>query len=275
MIFWFCLTAATVFLVEPVFLDSLSSIHQTKLIQGYEAKVEAAGEDIGQMKEQARSYNEDLYAQRRSVPFTYQGEDVTDERYESTLDFGGGTMAYITYPSLGIFLPVVHGTLSSDLEYAAGHIYGTSLPVGGESTHAVIAGHTGLPEAKLFTPLIDAAEGDLFIISLMGEELTYQVDHIEVVWPEDEDAFLQIEEGRDLVTLYTCTPYGVNDHRLLVRGTRVETEEEGTVTETMTVESRSAEAIVRTVASAAVPSDLCVWGIYDCVKTVIREKRHK
>ncbi len=266
IIFWVCLIAAVVLLLKPVFLDALSSVRQTNVISGYEIEVEAAADEQERILDDARLYNEKLFTERQHVLFTYQGEEATDDEYERQLSYGGETMASLSYPSLGIFLPVVHGTKEKDLEYAAGHMYGTSLPVGGSSVHAVIAGHTGLPEASLFTPLAKAHEGDRFYIKLMDKKLVYEVDNITIVLPEDEDAYLQIEDGMDYVTLYTCTPYGINDHRLLVRGRRIGNEEEDPAApiSAMTVEGKNKAAIAGALTAGLIPIALVAVGISDC-----------
>lgn len=130
-------------------------------------------------------------------------------------------MGYVDIPSIGVSLPIYHYTTDDVLSKGVGHLYGTSLPVGGENTHSVITGHRGLPSSKLFTDLDKVKVGDVFSIYVLGEELDYQVDQIDIVLP-DEISSLSIEPGKDLVTLVTCTPYGVNTHRLLVRGHRIE-----------------------------------------------------
>ncbi|MBP5291655.1 MAG: class C sortase [Lachnospiraceae bacterium] len=270
IIFWTCLIAAVVLLLKPIFLDALSSVKQTNVISGYEIEMEAAADEQQRILDDAKAYNEKLFELRQHVYFTYQGEEATDDDYERQLSHGTETMASISYPMLGIFLPVVHGTREKDLEYAAGHMYGSSLPVGGPSVHAVIAGHTGLPEASLFTPLAKAHEGDKFYIKIMDIKLTYEVDQINVVLPEEEDAYLQIEDGMDYVTLYTCTPYGINDHRLLVRGRRVYMDDNDDVTEssTMTVEGKNKAAIAGALTAGLVPIALIFAGISDCRRYV-------
>lgn len=149
---------------------------------------------------------------------------LTDEQrqtYENTLDITGtGSMGYVTIPRIKVKLPVYHGTSEGVLQIAAGHLAGTSLPVGGETTHAVISGHTGLPSAKLLTGLDELQKGDTFAFHVLDETYTYQVDQISVVLPSDISK-LNIESGKDYATLITCTPYGVNSHRLLVRGHRI------------------------------------------------------
>ena len=145
----------------------------------------------------------------------------------------GGVMAYVDIPKIGVYLPVEHGTSADTLEKSVGHVVGMSLPVGGASTHAVLSAHSGMASSKLFSDIDQLAEGDIFYIHVLGDTLAYQVDNIATVLPTDT-GLLQIEGGKDLVTLVTCTPFGVNTHRLLVRGHRVpytpETVEEITAT---------------------------------------------
>lgn len=142
-------------------------------------------------------------------------------------------MCYVDIPKIGVHLPVEHGMSADTLEKSVGHVVGTSLPVGGANTHAVLSAHSGMASSKLFSDIDQLAEGDIFYIHVLGDTLTYQVDNIATVLPTDT-SLLQIEDGKDLVTLVTCTPFGVNTHRLLVRGHRVpytpETAEEITAT---------------------------------------------
>ena len=156
----------------------------------------------------------------RSDPFLLSMEQETN--YYQLLDVGGtGIMGYIEIPSLQVTLPLYHGTSESVLQVAVGHLEWTSLPVGGESTHCVLSGHRGLPSARLFTDLDKMMVGDLFMLHILDETLTYEVDQILIVYPEETED-LMIQEGKDLVTLVTCTPYGINTHRILVRGHRVD-----------------------------------------------------
>jgi sortase A len=156
----------------------------------------------------------------RSNPFLLSMEQETN--YYQLLDVGGtGIMGYIEIPSLQVTLPLYHGTSESVLQVAVGHLEWTSLPVGGESTHCVLSGHRGLPSARLFTDLDKMMVGDLFMLHILDETLTYEVDQILIVYPEETED-LMIQEGKDLVTLVTCTPYGINTHRILVRGHRVD-----------------------------------------------------
>jgi sortase A len=150
-----------------------------------------------------------------------------EQEYEQVLDpFGTGMMGHIEIPKIQVSLPIYHGTSDGVLQVGVGHLEGSSLPVGGEGTHAVLSGHRGLPSASLFTDLDKLEIGDHFIIQVLKETLTYEVDQIKVIEPEDLTK-LTIEEGEDLCSLVTCTPYGINTHRLVVRGHRIPNEEDG------------------------------------------------
>lgn len=171
--------------------------------------------------EQAQNYNDIISCGHIELkdPFIYeQLDDIGD--YDSLLCMtDDGVMGFIEIPSIDLSLPIYHGTSEQILEMGAGHLQGTSLPIGGKSTHTVLTGHSGLSKAKLFSDLIELKEGDIFFLNVMGERLTYKVDQITVVLP-DELNDLYVEAEKDYCTLVTCTPYGVNTHRLLVRGIR-------------------------------------------------------
>ena len=174
-------------------------------------------EDYTAYFDAANKYNQDL--SELSFPLLDYG---ALQNYEQTLNIAGnGVMGFITINKIGVELPVYHGTAAEILNIACGHLEGTSLPVGGESTHCVLSAHRGLPHAKLFTELDKMELGDTFTITVLDRTATYQVDQIKVVRP-DEINDIQIVPGEDLCTLLTCTPYGINSHRLLVRGTRIE-----------------------------------------------------
>lgn len=213
-------------LLYPTFSDYWNSIHQTRAIATYEKSVADLDQDtFDEMWKAAREYNETLVGKKNR--FVLSEED--EELYESLLNAdGNGIMGYVEIPNIKCSLPIYHGVDDSVLQVAIGHISGSSLPVGGESTHTVISGHRGLPRAKLFTDLDKMTEGDIFILQVLGETLTYEVDQITIVEPEEVDG-LDIEEGKDYCTLITCTPYGVNSHRLLVRGHRIENMEDTSV----------------------------------------------
>ena len=167
---------------------------------------------------EAQEYNEKL-AKQDSI---FMLPEAQKKEYTKLLDISGtGIMGYIEIPSIRCSLPIYHGTEESALQIAVGHLEWSSLPVGGESTHCVLSGHRGLPSAKLFTNLDQLKEGDVFLLRVLDEVLTYEVDQILIVEPQETDS-LTIEEGKDLCTLVTCTPYGINTHRLLVRGHRIE-----------------------------------------------------
>ncbi|MCC8195520.1 MAG: class C sortase [Ruminococcus sp.] len=189
-----------------------------------EAAASLSAADYSAYLEAAQEFNE-LVAKMGSAAAYSQTDLLEEYGYYDLLDLtGSGVMGYVTIESIGVELPIYHGTSSGVLASGAGHMEGSSLPIGGESTHAVISAHRGLPSATLFTHLDDLEIGDTFTITVLGEVLTYEVDQIAIVEP-DEMEYLYIEEGKDYVTLMTCTPYGINTHRLLVRGTRVETTE--------------------------------------------------
>ena len=217
------LLAGVSLLLYPTVSDYWNARHASKAVADYTQNVQALDQDAyDELLAAAEDYNRSLLTRENSFFLTEEQQ----AQYESLLDISGtGIMGYIEIPSINVSLPIYHGTSDSVLQIAVGHLDWTSLPVGGESTHCVLSGHRGLPSAKLFTNLDQIVEGDTFIIRVLDEVLTYEVDRILIVEPEDVTA-LQIEPGKDLCTLVTCTPYGINSHRLLVRGHRVETEQE-------------------------------------------------
>lgn len=209
-------------LLYPVVSNAWNRRHQTHAIVDYDRALrELEPADYAALFARAEAYNRALLTLR--FPFT---EYDAVEGYEEALNVvGNGIMGYITIPKLQTELPIYHGTSDGVLSGAVGHLEGSSLPVGGESTHCVLSAHSGLPSAKLFTDLDALAEGDVFVLSVLDRELMYEVDQILVVEPERVEA-LYVQAGEDYCTLVTCTPYGVNSHRLLVRGHRVEAAEE-------------------------------------------------
>lgn len=212
-------------LLYPTVSNWWNSFHQTQAIADYNHVVETvAPYDKEKMLADARKYNERLAGKPQGWILT----DTEKAEYESLLDVAGtGMMGYVEVPVINVSLPVYHGVEDSVLQVAVGHIEGSSLPVGGSSTHCVISGHRGLPSAKLFSNLDQVAEGDVFMLNILGETLTYEVDQIRIVEPEELDE-LKIQAGKDFCTLVTCTPYGVNSHRMLVRGERIENIEDFT-----------------------------------------------
>ncbi|MCD7883900.1 MAG: class C sortase [Lachnospiraceae bacterium] len=194
-----------------------NSLHATQVVSNYSDAVENLDDDAyEELLEAARSYNEALAESQDGI---YLDEEEL-ETYESMLDItGDGVMGYITIEKIDVYLPIYHGTSSAVLMSGVGHIDGTSLPIGGESTHCVLSGHRGMPSALLFTNLDKLEVGDTFTLTVLDEEITYEVDLIQIVEP-NETASLYIEDGEDYCTLVTCTPYGINTQRLLVRGKR-------------------------------------------------------
>lgn len=214
-------------LLYPTVSDSWNAMHQSKAISQYVEQVEELDdEDSKRLWAEAQNYNETLL----TLPNRFVLTDAEREQYENVLDVSGtGIMGYIEIPKIDCRLPIYHGTEEAVLQIAVGHLEGTSLPVGGLGTHCVLSGHRGLPSAKLFTGLDQMELGDVFQLQVLNETLTYEVDQILVVLPEEIDA-LAIDPEQDYCTLLTCTPYGINSHRLLVRGHRIENLPEEKVT---------------------------------------------
>lgn len=218
-------------LLYPLVANQWNNHRQKQLISNYESVIsdkEAAGNiDYAAEMKKAEAYNDALLPS--ILPDSFAVADAsteTDSSYEDSLNIAGdGMMGIVEIPKIAIKLPIYHGTGDEVLQKAAGHLEGSSLPIGGESTHAVISAHRGLPSASLFTDLDQLEIGDHFLIHVLDETLCYEVDQILVVDPEDTSA-LAVEDGEDLMTLLTCTPYGVNTQRLMVRGHRVPYEEQ-------------------------------------------------
>ena len=206
-------------LLYPSVSDYWNSFHQTRAIATYSEEVaNLENEQYDELWAAAQQYNRSLTERGNA----YVLSEEQKEAYEELLDVSGlGVMGYIEIPEIDVSLPVYHGTEESVLQIAVGHLDWSSLPVGGESTHCAISGHRGLPSAKLFSDLDKLTVGDRFILRVLDETLTYEVDQIHTVLPGEMDE-LEIVEGEDYCTLVTCTPYGINTHRLLVRGHRVE-----------------------------------------------------
>lgn len=213
------LLAGVSLLLYPSLSDYWNSMHQTRAIASYAETVSQLDTaQYDEMWKAAQDYNRSLAQRETAFALT----DAQKAAYESLLDVSGlGVMGYIEIPEIDCSLPIYHGTEESVLQVAVGHLEWSSLPVGGEGTHCVLSGHRGLPSAKLFTNLDKLAVGDTFLLRVLDEVLTYEVDQILIVEPEQVDA-LGIVPGEDYCTLVTCTPYGINTHRLLVRGHRVE-----------------------------------------------------
>ena len=206
-------------LAYPTFSDWWNSFHQTRAIAGYNAAVANMNrEDFDRMWAEAEAFNR--YLSKKPGRFNLTEQEI--ETYKSILDVTGtGIMGYIDIPSIKVSLPVYHGTDEAVLQIAIGHIMGTSFPIGGEGTHSAVSGHRGLPSAKLFTDIDHLQAGDKFLLQVLDRTLTYEVDQIRIVLPQELQD-LEIYPYSDYCTLITCTPYGINTHRLLVRGHRVD-----------------------------------------------------
>ena len=207
--------------------------HQAEVHIHYQEKVEQVDNTkLIEAKELAVAYNQTILPGAQDEDsFSKEALLSASENYGSLLNLAGdGIMGYVEVPTIGVTLPIFHGTNNSTLERGVGHLLGSSLPVGGESTHSVLTAHSGMASAKMFSDLDRVKIGDIFFLDVLGEKLAYQVDQIKTVLPYDT-TFLQTEIGNDLCTLVTCTPFGVNTHRLLVRGTRIEYEEAEVIVE--------------------------------------------
>ena len=212
-----CGVAALGLLLYPLVGELLSEKYHSDIETAYTAVIADTDDvELTAQREAAEQYNAMLSG---TATITEGGASAPPLAYVQQLTVGG-VMAYVDIPKINVYLPVQHGTDADTLERAVGHVVGTSLPVGGSSTHAVLSAHSGMASSKLFSDIDQLTEGDVFYIHVLGEVLAYKVDAIHTVLPTDT-SLLQIEDGKDQVTLVTCTPFGVNTHRLLVRGHRV------------------------------------------------------
>lgn len=206
-------------LLYPSVSDYWNKMHQTRAIADYTDAVNNVDKELyEELMQKAVAYNNKL-AKKTNV---FNVGSAEYEEYLSLLDItGSGMIGYIEIPSIDVSLPIYHGTEEATLQVAVGHLEWSSLPVGGAGTHSVLSGHRGLPSARLFTDLVELEEGDIFIIQVLDQTLTYEVDQIRIVEPSDT-AEMMIRPGEDYCTLFTCTPYGLNTHRQLVRGHRID-----------------------------------------------------
>jgi len=219
---WYIFTAIALFVVAlglllyPLIGELVSEKYHSDVETTYTAAIADTDDaELTAQRQAAQQYN----AMLANATISEGGTSAPPLAYADQLTVGGA-MAYVDIPQIGVYLPVQHGTNAETLERSVGHVVGTSLPVGGESTHAVLSAHSGMASAKLFSDIDQLAEGDIFYIHVLGEVLAYEVDAVNTVLPTDT-SLLQIEDGKDFVTLVTCTPFGINTHRLLVRGHRV------------------------------------------------------
>ena len=219
------LISAIAMLLYPTVSDQYSQYVNNRRILSYNREIETVDPTANlEMLEAARAYNKSIQNTEIRDAFNEAAEETSEEYLAQLNPRGDGIMGIIEIPKIGVRLPIFHGTDDAGLTRGAGHMEGTSLPVGGENTHCGIAGHRGLPSAKLFSDLDQMQRGDVIYLNILGELLVYQVDLISVVLPHELD-YMSIIEGEDYLTLVTCTPYGVNTHRLLVRGKRARLED--------------------------------------------------
>ena len=263
-------------LLYPYIANEWNTYRQSKLMTTYEEEVESINEetpiDYSSEFARANAYNESLvpYILPDSFAIAAASEEP-DEEYMACLNLtGDGMMGYVQIPKIDVKIPIYHTVSTEVLEKAAGHLEGSSLPVGGADTHAVISAHRGLPSAALFTDLDKLKEGDHFLISVLDEVLCYEVDQVSVVEPSETEA-LKVEPGKDLATLLTCTPYGVNSHRLLVRGHRVEYVEE----EVMKEDVPLIETSLHTNYLLWVVVGLAITAVFIIVLSVVDKRRRR
>lgn len=254
-----------IILLYPTISDFWNEKRQSQAIVDYDDLiVDLTPEDYSGYFSKADSYNEKI----RNLSFPFLGHKNIADEYYGTLDVNGdGMMGYITIEKIKVQLPIYHGTSDKVLNSAVGHVEGSSLPVGGVSTHSVLSAHRGLPSAKLFTNLDKVEVGDVFTIRILDRTITYQVDQVLIVLPEETDA-LNIVPGEDYCTLVTCTPYGINTHRMLVRGTRIENIEPDRVINVITEAYQIDPLIVTPAVAAPILGLLLVY-------LIIRSSREK
>lgn len=261
-----CGVVALGLLLYPLVGELLSERYHSDIETVYTAAIEGTDKtELTAQREAAEQYN----AMLSGTAITEGGASVPPLAYAQQLTVGG-VMAYVDIPKINVYLPVQHGTDADTLEKSVGHVVGTSLPVGGSSTHAVLSAHSGMASSKLFSDIDQLAEDDMFYIHVLGEVLAYKVDAVHTVLPTDT-SLLQIEDGKDQVTLVTCTPFGINTHRLLVRGHRIP----------YTPEQATAAAVEKPAASSWTQHYLTGLGISLSVVAVagggyflMRRKRH-
>ena len=256
-------------LLYPTVSDYWNSFHQSRAIASYLEEIENI-DPVNYEREWARAehYNEALLSKPNR--FVLSDEDYAE--YETLLNLtGSGIMGYIEIPKINCSLPVYHGTDEAVLQIAVGHIEGTSLPTGGPGTHTVLSGHRGLPSARLFTDLDQMEEGDLFVIRVMDRVMTYMVDQVLIVLPEEMDG-LAIDPDEDYCTLVTCTPYGINSHRLLVRGRRTDNVEMEQIIKVVSDATQIKPILVAPVLAAPMLLVLLVWMM---ISTGRKQRRRK
>ena len=256
--------ASLAMVLYPAAGTAALTLRQIQAADSYERTV-WEGEEKERQEEwdRALEYNAELYKKQLTEPFRYMGGEAGDPVYEKML--GDRILCVLEIPAIDLTVPVVHGTGSEEMKTAAGHFYGTSLPCGGVSSHAGIAAHSGLPDARLFSDLEELKNGERFYIHVMGETHVYRIENMRTVEPQEADRFMQIEKDRDLITLYTCTPRGLNTHRLLVRGVRDPEEESRLKTDGEAAAEKVRREKTSLLSRAALKSRITLAGIALCL----------
>lgn len=264
----FLLIAGLLIFFYPNISDYVNSFSQTSGIVTYnEALSEFDTVEVEKIREAAISYNQKIFQEKDSL---YNPELIPN--YETTLNpFNDGMMGSLSIDKIGVNLPIYHGVNEGVIQKGIGHIPGTSLPIGGTSTHAILSTHSGLPQARLFTDLHKLVEGDEFFLSVLGKTIAYEVDQITTVLPKEVET-LKVYEGGDYITLCTCTPYGINTHRLLVRGKRIDKAEGVSVEQ---IEEKAKYGILLSVAKLALIFGLILFVFVTIVKDIYYFRKEK
>ena len=259
-------------LLYPTISDFWNEKRQSQAIMNYDDLiVDLTPEDYSEIFDKADAYNKKI----RNMSFPFMNHKNIADEYYDTLDINGdGMMGYITIEKIKVQLPIYHGTSDKVLNSAVGHVEGSTLPVGGKSTHTVLSAHRGLPSAKLFTNLDKVEVGDVFTVRILDRTVTYQVDQILIVLPHETDN-LNIVQGEDYCTLVTCTPYGINTHRMLVRGTRIENIEPDRVINVITEAYQIDPLIVTPAVAAPMLGLLLIVLLYKSRSTNKKSKKNK
>jgi sortase A len=269
-IFAVILAIASLLLIAYPFVSNyLMSLNQQSEIVAYEQKVnKITKEEKNEEYKKAMLYNQKFLTNVVITdPFDLDYQLPKDVEYESTLDFGNGVMGAVEIPAINVNLPIYHGTSHEVLQKGIGHMQNTSLPIGGESTHSVLTGHTGIPSAKLFTDLNRLEKGDMFYIHVLGEVRAYKIIKKYIINPNDTNS-LKVYNGEDYVSLITCYPYGINSHRLLVRGHRIENTEEASLVYVTSDAMQIEPVLVAPLVAAPMLLILMLW-------VLIRPKRRR
>lgn len=234
-------------LILPTILDEFSRVQQNSLIQGYTKDIDSLNEiELANAWKQCEKYNEKIANEHKEVFYHYSNENNYSDDYLALPFKKASKIASIIIPKIDLNLPIAHGTDEITLQNMVGHLYGTSFPSGGSSSHSVLSAHTALRTSKMFDRIVELNVGDEIYINILDETHVYEVIDTLIINPEEHDRYLQVEEGKDLITLYTCYPYGINTHRLLVKAERVEDfEQEKIISDTLSVHNDNLKPILK------------------------------